>query len=48
MGKKWQLQVFENGAWRPYGTATTEFAKLYAMCKKMAENGQKARIIKVA
>ena len=43
----WKIEVYENGAWRDYGTPSSNFAKLYKMCEKFAENGTKARVVKV-
>lgn len=47
METSWKIEVYENGAWRQYGKVSSNFAELYAMCKKMAENGRKARVVKV-
>lgn len=47
MKRKYQIEVLENGTWRPYGAITEDFAKLYDMCRKFAENGRKARVVKV-
>ena len=44
---KWQIEVYENGAWRAYGQPSTDFARLYAMCEKINGNGTKARMVMV-
>lgn len=43
----WKIEVYENGVWRVYGQPSSNFAKLYKMCEKFAENGTKARVVRV-
>lgn len=43
----WQIEVYENGAWRTYSQPSTDFARLYAMCAKINSNGTKARMVRV-
>lgn len=43
----WQIEVYENGTWRTYGNPSKNFAKLYKICEKFAENGTKARVVRV-
>lgn len=43
----WQIEVYENGLWIKRGQPSSDFHKLYAMCTKYCENGQKARVVKV-
>lgn len=43
----WKIEIYENGAWRDYGQPSSNFAKLYKMCEKFAENGTKARVVRV-
>lgn len=42
----WKIEVYENGTWRDYGTPSNNFARLYKMCERFAENGRKARVVK--
>lgn len=42
----WKIEVYENGNWVAYGNPSTDFSRLYEMCKKMCENGRKARLVK--
>lgn len=46
MSEIWKVQVYENGVWRDYGQPSKDFKFLYEMCKKMCENGRKARVIR--
>lgn len=40
----WIIKIYENGVWRPYGSPSKDFHRLYQMCEKFAANGQKARV----
>ena len=42
----WVVQLYDNGYWKDYGNPSTDFAKLYGICRKFAENGQKARVVR--
>lgn len=42
----WKIQIFVNGAWCDYGQSSSNFARLYKMCEKFAENGTKARVVR--
>ena len=41
------IEVLENGVWRRYGKPSKDFSALYEMCRKFAESGRKARVVKV-
>lgn len=43
----WKIEVYEDGKWRDYGAPSSNFARLYKMCEKFAENGRKARVVRV-
>ena len=43
----WKIEVYEDGKWRQYGQASSDFAKLYVMTMKICENGTKARVVRV-
>lgn len=40
------IEIHENGSWRRYGNPSTDFHRLYELCKRFAENGTKARVVK--
>jgi hypothetical protein len=42
----WIIELYEDGYWKKYGQPSSDFTKLYGMCRKFAENGQKARVIR--
>lgn len=42
----WVVQLYEDGYWKEYGQPSNDFSKLYEMCRKFAENGQKARVVR--
>jgi len=41
------IEVLEGRTWRRYGLPSEDFSKLYDMCRKLCENGTKARIVRV-
>lgn len=44
----WKIEVYDGKKWVAYGQPSNNFARLYKMCEKFAENGQKARVVKDA
>lgn len=46
MNTKWIIEVYDGKKWNRYGQPSENFARLYKMCEKFAENNQKARVVK--
>lgn len=49
MNKKtlWQIELFDNGAWRRYGSPSSNYRFAYYGMTKLAECGHKVRLRKV-
>lgn len=43
----WQIEIYEDGAWRRYGSPLSDYTTAYNGMTKLAECGHKVRMRKV-